>query len=719
MNKQKLPKRPNVHEKLPTFSEKYEENLKHILFSEELQNAVKNIKSEDNEESEYFEEIKKDSEHVKRDGVWDVTSDEDVQYFDPELSYELTGYRPITMTEGLDFEVEPFCEIGKKQLETGKYTEYKKGSKPYADFWLEQLKRCVDGYTIGDYRITGDHYFFLNFYRMRTIGGTKKAGSGRSETFPAFHAKQYEFFHYIELCEYLKKDCVALKSRGVGFSEIGACLGVRPFITTRNFRTVYTAHSDTYVDTVLDKCWLQLNWLNQNTDGGMKRLRQKIDNIKQKRASLVNTEGTEYGRMSEIEGIPADQPRKIRGDRVDRLMFEEFGSNPISSTSWVQGTALVELGGVRIGIKIGWGTGGDMGPALAGLADIFNDPLASGVLPYKNKYTDDGKYQYTGFFIPAYAFMLKDGYVDERGVTNEVEAIKYYDKERKLKSGQKLLEYCSEYCFTPNEALLRQGENIFDAIALADRLTQLRVHKVGVKPRRVSLLWDGGEKSNKLKVIDNPNSKILIYEDPHKDEDNNVYVNLYVGGIDSIDQGTSDSSTSTDVSDFCLIIKKRIFGLKEPNYVCIYKDRPRDIREAYDNAIKILTLYNCKALLEHSKISIVTYFREKRKDSLLIKRPKSTLGDVKRGNSNMIGVPATENVIKHGLSLINNFVNDYCYNVNMDELLEQLMKYSYETKRKFDIVAAMVMCEIADEDMLIIIPKIKNEMSKQWIDIGW
>lgn len=65
----------------------------------------------------------------------------------------------------------------------------------------------------------------------------------------------------------------------------------------------------------------------------MKRLRQKIDNIKHKRASLVDGEGVEFGRMADIEGIVADKPRKIRGDRVDRLLYEEAGSNPVLSTS--------------------------------------------------------------------------------------------------------------------------------------------------------------------------------------------------------------------------------------------------------------------------------------------------------------------------------------------------------------------------------------------------
>jgi hypothetical protein len=29
---------------------------------------------------------------------WDVRKEDIIEYFDPELSYEVTGYRPITMT---------------------------------------------------------------------------------------------------------------------------------------------------------------------------------------------------------------------------------------------------------------------------------------------------------------------------------------------------------------------------------------------------------------------------------------------------------------------------------------------------------------------------------------------------------------------------------------------------------------------------------------------
>ena len=333
-----------------SFTDRYEEELRKQLFEiERLQ------EESETEESEYYEKAK--TTHVKRDGLWDVLVDEEINYFDPDLSYELTGYRPITMDEGLDFDPDAFTEVGRLYDQTGSYTEYPKGSKLYADFWREQLKRCVEGYTVGKYRVTGDHYFFLNFYRMRTVPEDMAAGSGRLEAFPSFHAKQYEFFHYIELCEVLKKDAILLKARGLGFSEMMAVLGVRPYITTRNFRCLYTAFSHLKLDPLLDKCWWQLNWLNRNTNGGMKRLRQKIDNIKQKRASRVTKDGVEFGRMAEIEGIVADTSDKIRGDRVDRLIFEEAGSNKYLISSWIKGNALVELGGKKFAIRVAGGTG--------------------------------------------------------------------------------------------------------------------------------------------------------------------------------------------------------------------------------------------------------------------------------------------------------------------------------------------------------------------------
>ena len=139
-----------------------------------------------------------------------------VEYFDANLSYELTKYRPINETKGLDFNPDWFTEARDVKVKTGHYTKYRPGTKAHRDFWTEQFRRCRDGYESHGYRITGDNYFFLNFYRLKNITDVKVAGTGRQTDFPQFFSKQYEYFHYIDLCNHTKHDICALKARGVG-----------------------------------------------------------------------------------------------------------------------------------------------------------------------------------------------------------------------------------------------------------------------------------------------------------------------------------------------------------------------------------------------------------------------------------------------------------------------------------------------------------------------
>lgn len=98
-----------------------------------------------------------------------------------------------------------------------------------------------------------------------------------------------------------------------------------------------------------------MEFLNAETDGGFRRVRMKKNSDMVKRASKVTKDGSEYGHMATIEGVVTDHPRKLRGGRVERLFFEEAGSNPILITSYNQAEALVQLLGKRIGTRFVWG----------------------------------------------------------------------------------------------------------------------------------------------------------------------------------------------------------------------------------------------------------------------------------------------------------------------------------------------------------------------------
>lgn len=69
-----------------------EESLKEILF--------KNYVDKKPEEKEVKVRV------VRKPGKWDYRLEDQIEFFDPECSYELTGYRPITKEKGLDFNPE-------------------------------------------------------------------------------------------------------------------------------------------------------------------------------------------------------------------------------------------------------------------------------------------------------------------------------------------------------------------------------------------------------------------------------------------------------------------------------------------------------------------------------------------------------------------------------------------------------------------------------------
>ena len=72
---------------------------------------------------------------------------------------------------------------------------------------------------------------------------------------------------------------------------------------------------------------------------------------------MVTVDGTEKGWMSMITCVIANTSDKVRGPRLDRLVYEEAGSNKILAQSWIKGNALVELGGFHLGTRIFLGTG--------------------------------------------------------------------------------------------------------------------------------------------------------------------------------------------------------------------------------------------------------------------------------------------------------------------------------------------------------------------------
>lgn len=694
------------------------------VLPDEIQLIVDEVKKKQQEED--TKEAKKlvDEYRIERSNdktYWDITKDMKIECFDPTLSYELTGYRPIDETHGLDFDPSWFTEVRETFLKTGKYCSYLPRSKRWDAFWKEQYIRCKYGMTSHGYTITGDNYFFLNFYQLPVVDMNKASGEGTNESFPVFFASQYMFFHYLQMCRVLHKNAALMKARSIGFSEINASLAARLYTTIKKSRTMITCFKDTYLNGTFSKLDHALTFINTNADGFFEpRLTDKA--LEKKSGYQVKIDGqfTDFGWRSVVIGINGSKPSNIRGDRVDLLIYDEAGSWPDLTTAVVQGQELCEVQGVPRGIMLFGGTGGDFGPPLEGLKKIYYNPRAFKILPFRHKWTQDGTTIESGFFLPYFLQSLNPEYMDSRGVCNQTEYKKVLQEERNnlLAVPEDYLKKCAERCWNAEEAFTLEGQNKFNKMKIADQLAKIRLHKIGPRPQVGTI--DYTYKSNKhsleningfrwllnsgkVQILEHPVWSDLYKEQIEKqkreaeeqgiDFEAPVYTemnDLYVAGIDGIDIGAAQTSKETrDPSDFCIVIKRRAFGLNEPQYVAMYKDRPQNIREAYKIAMCMCRYYNCRINIEATRVGMITWARENKCLQYFMKRPRATLTDIKHGTTKQYGTPATKTIIEQQTDLIADYVEDYGHNIWFEDMLVQLNGYNDENKTKFDIIAAL------------------------------
>jgi hypothetical protein len=79
----------------------------------------------------------------------------------------------------------------------GYYTDAPKGTISWRKYWDEELRRCIEGHEVSGARITGDHYFYLNYYRIM-----KKEGNRKVEGFPDFWDGDYNYFHAVDIARF-------------------------------------------------------------------------------------------------------------------------------------------------------------------------------------------------------------------------------------------------------------------------------------------------------------------------------------------------------------------------------------------------------------------------------------------------------------------------------------------------------------------------------------
>jgi len=541
---------------------------------------------------------------------------------------------------------EYFSEAAKYKTKHGVYCQAPYGSVDYNAFWDEEDHRCLNGYSVGGTRITGYHYWFLNFKQLEIVIDPRAKASRKKMSFPRFWYQHYDFFHALERAERAGQHFIILKPRGTGFSEIMSSIATCDYTLVRDSKNFFFASNQGYLnkDGILTKCWDQLEFLNAETERAYRHLRQKKDQDMHKRASYIDSKGGEKGYGSEIIGRVIDHPRKVRGARTGakgHVFFEEGGSFPNLKEAIITTRPLVEQGGVATGQIIVWGTGGEQGPGIAGLEEMFYKPEAFNMYAYENEWDEDRVGTTCGYFFPTYTAM--DAYMDKHG-NPLVESAKKHHIDERNKIRQKDPEgedkYIAEYPFTPAEALIRLSHNIFPVAELQRQLTRVQTDKgiQGMLKHGSMAVDENGipyfqlGKGDTRPITDFPHDNttnlkgcMTMVEVPFRDQNGFTPPDMYTIVVDPYYKDESADTTSL-ASAYVYKHINNISNTEDDIIVAWYNTRPDSLDTFYRQLFLMARFYNAtiqseiagggKGILDYAKIKKQLHRCEKEPDIL-------------------------------------------------------------------------------------------------------
>lgn len=95
-----------------------------------------------------------------------------------------------------------FTEEAKSFIEGGCYTSAPSLSPDWFTYWEEQLRRCKEGYEVNGHKITGHHYFYLNFTQIQIVEQIEGSKASRKITQqPDFWDGDYDYFWCLEIAK--------------------------------------------------------------------------------------------------------------------------------------------------------------------------------------------------------------------------------------------------------------------------------------------------------------------------------------------------------------------------------------------------------------------------------------------------------------------------------------------------------------------------------------
>lgn len=624
----------------------------------------------------------------------------------------------------------------KKFLKDGYYCAAPTGTTQYRNYWDEETRRCIYGYTSpkGNF-ISGYNYFYLNYSIIVIVSKDPYTGrESRVEGFPDFYDYDKAYFDAVEEAERVGKHLAVIKKRGAGYSFKGASMLARNFCLIPTSKSYAIAAEREFLtkDGLLSKAYDILSHIDKHTAWGKKKNPDQLM-IKTARYKTKDEHGVEIegGFNSSIIGVSLKNDyQKARGKRGKLILWEEGGKFPNLKAAWQIAQPSVETNdGKAFGLMIAFGTGGTEGADFEGLRDIFYEPQVYNALPIKNIW-DEGATKPCGFFVPQYYNMGKD-FMDKDGNSLVIESLQAELEKRKIiienSSDKRSVDrYIAERPFSPQEATLQLSGNIFPKEEMIRQLAFIRNNKKVRDQKQVGdlitdenglITWEPAKKPKditkyRLDRDEDRTGQIVIWEHPPEDPP----YGLYIAGIDPYDHDKSgtDSLGST-------FIYKRFQNFEEYHDVIVaeYTGRPETAEQYYDNVYKLLKYFNALALYENEKKGLFQHLSKMSCEYLLADQP-DIISDIVNDSKvqRKKGIHMSTSIKDWGENRIRDWLKEpigegkmMLHNILSEPLLEELI--AYNDTGNFDRVMALMMVMIYREELHKVHVKEKKTESKQ------
>ena len=552
-------------------------------------------------------------------------------------------------------------------------------SVSYQEYWEEQIHRCKNGYKPkGMDRITGKHYYYLNFYRILGNSG-EESGNRKTLIAPWYRDLDKLYFDTFEQCKDEQKGMIVIKARDKGFSYMNSALCAHEYTFYPYNEVGIAAGLQVTADSFFDKVKKGLNAQHNNFKHSV--LKDTSDVVKSGyKQKTKDGKWNIGGYQSAIHCRTMSNPEVFKGERLSVMIFEEAGEFKELLNAYMSSKACFMDGNIQFGVPVIGGTGGDIETSSKDFMEMYYNADSFNLIP---------------LFIPAsicyYGFFdLKTGESDEVGARKEL--LKEREKLEGRDNSKAYNLHIQNYPLTVEEAFLKTKGSRFDLSLINAQRGRIMSHtkfQNQIQHGRLEWVFDDEDGfTDNVEWIADKNGPYKILEHPMLE-----YDNLDIGGIDSYDQDTAESTASMGSA----LIYRRFVSTEIPSDYIIaeYTERPKTAEEFCYGCLNLAVYYNAKMLIEYTRIGIIDYFKRNKALKYMKEKPKTAHapGTLTRNRYGLQMNKQTKAVMEQYMDY---YIKTNVYDIWFIEFLNEL---SYYGTRNTDRAIAFGLCLIHNIDV--------------------